>query len=154
VRLSSTEGFGIELEVTGYQFPALHDRDDGNWVRVVGRVEHPLGGWTFDDPCLTTAELEQLAGWFDGVAKGAPDPDAGYFLEPNLEFGWTSDPEPFVDVTLAHECAPPWLTERIARIDGVTLRFPVTTNDPSALSAALREMLTKFPRRGYEDGAV
>jgi len=99
VRLSSNEGFGIQLEVTGYE---------------------------------STAELEQLADWFDGVAKGAPDPDAGYFMEPSLEFGWTSDPQPFVDVTLAHECAPAW----------------------SALSAALREMLAKFPRRGYEDGAV
>jgi hypothetical protein len=63
VRLSSNEGFGIQLEVTGYEFPALHDRDDGNWLRVVGR-------------------------------------------------------------------------------------FRMSTNDPSALSAALREMLAKFPSRG------
>ncbi len=150
----STEGFGLDLDVTGYQYPELADPEDGNWLRVVGLVDHPRGGWKFDDPCLTTSELEQLAGWFDGVANGAPDPDAGYFIEPNLQFLWTVEPQPSIDVTLANECAPRWLTEREARMDGVTLRFPVSINDPRVLSAALREMLRKFPVRGHDEGAV
>jgi hypothetical protein len=154
VKLLSTEGFGLDLDVTGYQYPELADPDDGNWLRVVGRVEHPRGGWRFDDPCLTTSELVQLAGWFDGVANGAPDPDAGSFIEPNLAFSWTAAPQPLIHVTLAYESAPRWLTDREARMDGVTLHFPVSMNDPSALSAALREMLLRFPVRGHEGGAV
>jgi hypothetical protein len=68
---------------------------------------HPRGPWRFQDACLTTFELRQLAEWLDGVAQGVPDPDFGYFTEPGLRLDYCSEPEPAVSLTLALECAPP-----------------------------------------------
>ena len=99
------EGIELSLGVLGYQFPDEIDYWDANWLIIEGAVAHPQGSWRFRDACLTSFELRQLAEWLDGVARGDPDADSGYFTEPCLEFRYASEPEPAIDVILAHECA-------------------------------------------------
>jgi len=67
VLLASLDGASVELRPTRYQFPAEPPEPgdwDANWLEVHGRVRTTAGvTWTFDDPCLTTWEAEELATW-------------------------------------------------------------------------------------------
>jgi len=148
MKLIGENGATFDLMIEGYQFPEITTDDwDSNWLMVCGQVKHPQGAWNFCDPCLTTFELEQLAEWFDGVAKGNVDSDNGYFTEPNLHFEYVTMPISAIQVTFAHESAPPWLG-REERFDGAIIRFPLTLNDSGAASRSLRAILSKFPARG------
>jgi len=150
MRLVDHDRITLELVIDGYQFPEIeNDRWDSNWLMVTGRVEHPRGAWSFREPCLTAFEVEDLAGWLDGVASGEADARAGYFTEPNLEFRYLKHPEPAIEVSLGYESAPPW-----ARREAVTLRFPIAMNDPKAAARALRGYLQIFPPRGLTGGAA
>lgn len=138
----------LELSVGGYQFPDIADDPwDSNWLMVAGRVRHPHGSWTFTDPCLTTFELDQLASWLDDVAAGRPDPDHGYFTEPNLRFSYRQEPEPTIEIRVAYESAPPWLVGE-PRMQGAVLAFPVAMNDLGIAAADVRSFISRFPVRG------
>jgi hypothetical protein len=141
------EGVELSLDIVGYQFSYTREYWDANWLMVGGSVTHPKGSWQFTDPCLTTFELDQLATWFDGAASGDPDPDNGYFTEPDLEFRYVKEPEAAIDVVLAHECAPPWL-DRAGKKEGLVLRFLLSMNDPRELAASARRSIANFPIRG------
>jgi len=154
VNFSDGKGASLTLSVVGYQFPGeTSERSDANWLVISGKAKHLRGAWDFQDACLTTFELNQLADWFDGAAAGHPEPDSGYFTEPCLEFRYKADPEPTLDVRLAYECAPPWLGDSDARMDGITLRFPVSSNDLARAAGAARALLRRFPERGLVEGA-
>ena len=141
------DGVELSLGVLGYQYPDEIDYWDGNWLIIDGAVTHPQGSWRFRDACLTSFELQQLAEWLNGVARGIPDPNSGYFTEPCLEFRYASEPEPMIDVIVTHECAPPWLGTHEERMQGTRLSFPLSVNDPQALSDAVRGLLEQFPIR-------
>jgi len=151
MKLVGRNGTVLELSASGYQFPEITDDYwDSNWLMVSGKVQHPNGSWKFIDPCLTAFELEQLASWFDDVPAGNADPDLGHFTEPNLQFSCILGPEPFIEVRIAHESAPPWLVGD-ARMEGVRLEFPVAMNDVRATATELRDLVSRFPVRGRAD---
>jgi hypothetical protein len=154
MRLVGEDNIELELGIDGYQFPDASEHWDANWLLVRGRVAHPRGPWSFSDPCLTTSEVEQLAAWLDSIVAGRPSPDARYFVEPNLRFAYVASPVPTVEVTLAYESAPPWLTDRGDRLDGVAVTFPLSMNDLKEASRSLRHLLTEFPPRGVPDDAA
>lgn len=143
---SNGDGVSLELQVLGYQFPDEKSDWDPNWLIVAGSITHPRGSWRFTDPCLTTFELEQLAKWFEDAAQGKPNPAEGYFTEPCLEFRLVRGPQLAIEVILAHECAPPWLTGD-ERLGGFALQFPIPPMDPMELARAARKFLVKFPER-------
>lgn len=106
----------IELWPLGYQFPdhtPWDDRDwDANWLVMRGRIKDPDRAWTFDDPCMTTWEVEKLCGWLRQLAEGGRAVQHISFLEPNVSFEAVQ--EPTRDITLiayfGHESKPPdWL---------------------------------------------
>src|SRR5262245_34471757 len=71
MKLRAGQNITLELDAAGYQFPDIRDSDlDSNWLIVHGKIEHPLGSWSFSYPCLTTAEVERLTGWFEAIAQG------------------------------------------------------------------------------------
>ena len=137
----------LSLGVLSYQFPDSIDYWDGNWLVIDGSVIHPSGPWNFREACLTSFELQQLAEWFDGVERGHPDRDGGYFTEPCLGFSYVASPDPAIAVLLAHECAPPWITDHDDRLGGIRLHFPLSANQPRLLAAAVRDLLVQFPVR-------
>jgi hypothetical protein len=141
------DGVRLSLSVQGYQFPDAIDYWDGNWLIVNGVVTHPTGTWRFNEPCLTSFELRQLAEWLDGIEQGNPDKDLGYFTEPCLEFNYASTPQSVIEVLLAYECAPPWLTRHDDRMAGIRLHFPTSSNNPQVLAAGVRNLLQRFPIR-------
>ncbi len=154
MKLRARDGTAFELTVEGYQFPEISDdRWDSNWLIICGRVEHPRGGWTFRDPCLTTFELDRLAGWFEGVARSDPRRDAVYFTEPNLDFRYVREPEAAIEVRLGYESGPPWAKSGTERPGSTTLCFPLAESPPQQAAQGLRAELSRFPARGPNDAA-
>ncbi len=123
VRLTSTDGTVVELRPVRYQFPAAvgaGPRDwDANWLVIRGDVHLPdERHWHFLDPCLTTWEGADLAGWLRSVAAGEVEarPFPGdeerllVFTEPNLGFSLAATGGGVRDVRVhfSLEAAPPW----------------------------------------------
>jgi len=151
VKLQDAGGTSFELWAERYQFPNATEYWDANWLMVRGVVEHPSGSWRFFDPCLTTAELGSLARWLDSVALQVPSEPVCLFTEPNLRFELLAEPEPAIHVTFSHESAPDWIADSEARLEGTTLRFPISANDLSQAARDLRADLEHFPVRGIHD---
>ena len=97
--LTSSDGAGVELRPTRYQFSAAPGEPgdwDANWLQVHGCVRTAAGeSWEFDDPCLTTWEARELGDWLRAAADGrvpvveAPVEDSDgllTFTEPDLGF--------------------------------------------------------------------
>ena len=148
MKLESKDGITFELEVAGYEFPSgVGLYPDANWLLVQVRIEHPLGAWSFVDPCLTTFDVERLAGWFEATARGEANPEAEEgFVEPTLEFSYLPAPLAVIQVRFVHESGPPWFTEQ-DQGDELTLSFPVAENDLQSSARALREILVRYPKR-------
>ncbi|XAS75636.1 hypothetical protein V3G39_13385 [Dermatophilaceae bacterium Sec6.4] len=163
----------IELVVNGYQFPDIGSDDqpedpeswDSNWLIIHGTVTTGEGSpWSFQQPCLTTWEVAELADWFQNVAAGltpplppeAREPDkassyapAGWltFTEPNLSFGVGAQSEARVQllICLSHELAQPPLDVQRPTTSRITIETtPQQTQDAAA---ALQEYLATFPAR-------
>lgn len=132
VRLTSTDGTLVELRPLRFQFPgpagaAPHDWD-ANWLVIRGDVRLPdERHWHFEDPCLTTWEAAELAGWLRSVAAGdveassfpADEEHLLVFTEPNLGFslGATGEGTRQVRVHFSLEAAPSWATPPDADAD-------------------------------------
>lgn len=79
-------GRSVELRPTGY------DADDR--VLVEAAVEDAGRRWELAEPCLRADEADELAGWLDGLASGAPSAPRGG-VEPAVDElpadeGWSS----------------------------------------------------------------
>lgn len=123
MRLTSIDGAEIELRPRGYQYPSVggngpHDWD-ANWLVIRGDVRLPdERRWHFEDPCMTTWEATELAGWLRSVAAGevraspfpADDEQLLVFTEPNLGFSLaaTTEGARSVRVHFSLEAGPPW----------------------------------------------
>lgn len=149
MRISGPDGQSFELRILGYQYPDLETAEyDSNWLCVEGRVEHPRGGWTFQDPSLLTYEASELADWLDSVADGSPASDEIGFIEPNLSMSLVRSISGLqVRVCFALEARPPWALSEAEEIEEAFVDVPA---DPDALreaAAELREQLKDYPKR-------
>ncbi len=164
MHLASEDEARIELCISGYQFPGIAargERDwDANWLRVSGVVTQAgRETWSFDDPCLTTWEAEQLGSWLGDVAAGTVPPvefgtlqpgELLVFTEPNLAFGLEARVADRLRIR-AHfslEALPPWLQG--ANRPDVFEHFISLDVSAAQLAQAAEDWtlnLTKFPRR-------
>ena len=154
MRMIDRQGTYLDLEILGYQFA---DTDQGvnspsltfsdcNWLMMRGMMTLPAPGksWEFMDPCLNTAELENLADWF-GKISNSPIPRVIFFMEPNLPLSFSPLPSPVIKVTLSHESASPWNKRTFPGFDELT--FPAACNDLAQISRELYDLAAKFPPR-------
>ena len=140
----------FDLDIVGYQFT---DEDQGvnspsltcNWLMVKGMTMMPnLKSWEFMDPCLNTAELENLADWFSKISS-SPIPRVISFMEPNIKMSFAPLPEPAIKVTLSHESASPWNKRTFPGFD--ELSFPTACNDLARIARELHDLAAEFPPR-------
>jgi hypothetical protein len=125
VHLTSRDQARVELQIASYQFPSIkahgpHDWD-ANWLTVSGIVTLADGKtWSFNDPCLTTWEAEELGSWLRDVAAGTIPPSplgTGEpeklltFTEPNLALSLEARAADRlrIRVHFSLEALPPWL---------------------------------------------
>jgi hypothetical protein len=133
------------LIIVRYQFPEnTTDEWDSNWLIIDGSVRLNGKDWRFRDPCLTTFEAEDLAGWLEACALGKAAHPYCAFTEPNLQFDLV-DPKT-MRVSFALETAPPWAKQGD---DWTKHGFDLDVG-PALLKAAseLRHQLQNFPVRG------
>lgn len=151
MRLTSTDGAAIELRPLGYQHPSNrasgpHDWD-ANWLLIRGDVRLPdERRWHFADPCLTTWEAAELAGWLRSVAAGevkaspfpADEEHLLVFTEPNLGFSLAASAEVTrsVRVHFSLEAMPRWASASEDEVDLYGFFVTVTTTVPDLLRAA------------------
>jgi hypothetical protein len=84
VRFIDGDGHGVELHVTGYQFPDADDpRKRFSWHVVQGAGYAPTGSWQFRYPALTCDETPRVSAWLRDAARDGC-PSALTFTEPNL----------------------------------------------------------------------
>ena len=143
----------FDLDIVGYQFtgedqgvnfPSL-TFNDCNWLMVKGMIMLPnLKSWEFMDPCLNTAELENLADWFSKISS-SPIPRVISFMEPNLKLSFSPLPSPTIKVTLSHESASPWNKRTFPGFDELT--FPTACNDLARIARELHDLAAEFPPR-------
>jgi hypothetical protein len=153
MKLDDGQGTSLDLDIVSYQFtipdqgvnsPSL-TFSDCNWLMVKGMIVMPhLKSWEFMDPCLNTAELENLADWFGKVAD-SPIPRVIFFMEPNLRLSFSLLPRPVIKVTLSHESASPWNRRTFPGFD--ELSFPTACNDLAQISRELYDLASRFPPR-------
>jgi len=84
MRLVSSDGNLVTLEVLGYEFGHGPDWHDSNWLVVSGTVGDQHKSWSFRDPCLLTTEALNLADWFIRAADPSGTVDELDFFEPTL----------------------------------------------------------------------
>ena len=149
MRLLAARDCALQLELIGYQFPALETEPyDSNWLNIRIQATHPGGKWTATDPSLQTSEVARLADWLDGIAKGEISaPSDLSFTEPNLRFELIAQPTPTVRVYFELESRPTWASADIAGMDDLWIDFPVDSRQLSDAAANLRDQLRRFPRR-------
>ena len=153
MKLDDGQGTSLDLDIVSYQFtipdqgvnsPSL-TFSDCNWLMVKGMIVMPhLKSWEFMDPCLNTAELENLADWF-GKISISPIPRVISFMEPNMKLSFSPLPSPVIKVTLSHESASPWNKRTFPGFD--ELSFPTACNDLAQISRELYDLASRFPPR-------
>jgi hypothetical protein len=147
MKLQGDYGITVELDAVGYQNPQIEgDYLGSNWLIIHGRVEHPQGAWSFNRSCLTTIEVEHLIRWFEAIGQYS-DLIPTSFIEPNLEFSYTSSPSAAIQILLTRECAPPWLTDKRQRAEGIILSVPADKDNLLTNIGSLREWLARYPIR-------
>jgi hypothetical protein len=132
----------LELVLRGYR----EAPDEYYFLTVEARVEHPLGSWSFRDPCLTPAEAFSLAAWLESLNRGAAAQPELSFIEPNLRFvvgGPTGAPT--LRVYFELEARPDWAPSDSADEDDLWVEFPLSDLDLSRCARSLRSQLSSLP---------
>ena len=152
MRLVSRDGQLLNLEILGYQFPLLQTEPfDSNWLRVRGKVVHPRGFWTFEDPCLLTYEVAALADWLEKAGGDTPHRSDIGFTEPNLEFRLVYDSSvPHLRIYFELESRPPWAASKVAGQEDLWVQFSLVELDLNDASQSLRKQLEAFPQRAAQ----
>jgi hypothetical protein len=149
VEINSADGAWVRMSPVGYQFgveppsdPAeLAEWDD--WLVVAVAAGTADGRtWSFQDPCLTTGEAEDLALW---LRRRDGEEAAPAFTEPNLAFR-VAAARSVLEVDFSHESLPPWLPgSGLGRVYSLRLDVPA-----GALALAAEQWAAEvaaFPRR-------
>jgi hypothetical protein len=152
MRLETAGGHSLELRILGYQYPDMHTEDyDSNWLAVEGKVTHPRGNWTFNDPCLLTYEASRLADWLGSFARGTPVSDEVRFIEPNISFRSVASPTgPRLRVYFELEARPPWAPRDVVEDEHCWIDFPVSEFELHRAAASLHNQLKKYPQRAAQ----
>ena len=80
------------------------------------------GASNHDGPGLSVPGRNRLLGRQLARHEWRGDSLKGLVALPCLEFDYAPAPEPAIEVLVAHECTPPWLTRHNDRMTGIRLR--------------------------------
>ena len=110
VQLRDATAHGVEVRVTGYQFPDAEDPQQRySWHVVEGHALTAEGDWHFHFAALTCDETPLVGPWLrEAATRDASTPLR--FTEPNLGFAAVQRDASVVDLTveLDIEFLPPW----------------------------------------------
>jgi hypothetical protein len=137
----------FELRLSGYQFPAITDGWDANWLNIEVRARSGGATWTASCACILTWDLALLEDWLEDLASNVDESWSG--LEPDLTLRslGLSRGRAVVAVELAFGlCNPKPSSSEGPKRDVYVVTVPV-----AALSVARQEVgrwLAIYPPRG------
>lgn len=151
MRLTSSTGDFIELDVVGYEFESMPPEEpddwDANWLLVAGRVSSSGRVWEFREPCLTTWEADDLLKFLHRA------PAAGHesieFTEPNLSVEVVTNSPGAVTATFTFraEAAPPRTPHRKRWAEGTPVELSVSNDALLTAADQWETQLKAFPAR-------
>ncbi|MDQ4133511.1 MAG: hypothetical protein M3179_09965 [Actinomycetota bacterium] len=147
--LRSGDGNELELSIVGYQFPhSERDPWESNSLLVSVRLVTPEGTWEVVDPCLTTWEAAQLAGWLAVAARLAPGLAPLPFVQPNLTVSPRRATAEALRLRACFELErrPPW--GRTRGRGPLCVDLDVDRAQLAEAAGALAAQLAEFPMRG------
>ncbi|MBN1172942.1 MAG: hypothetical protein JXA67_12270 [Micromonosporaceae bacterium] len=157
--MTDVDGYGLELRVSGYQFPDAEDlRQRRSWHQVTGTAWCADRSWSFRYPALTCSDSPAISAWLRAVADACvsagtasadrPLSDSALtFTEPNLAFAVAEYRRPeavVVRIGLDLEYSPPWRRHHQAG-DPFVLTCLVGRQDLLDAAAAWDEEIAPFP---------
>ena len=147
----------IQVNVVGYQFPynPLRTIYDNNWLMVRIQLSEGVLTYSFDDPCMTSLELEDLVRGLENVALGLTVESEAQFIEPYMRLHThrcVGGVLVNLGVALTEEEDDPSFVELQERLEENDWeRFWVSAvlsdEDFSLMIRRFREMAERFPQR-------
>jgi hypothetical protein len=147
VRIEFNDADQVNLQISGYQYPKIDDKDyDGNWLNVYIEINSRIGKWRTIDPSLLTWELEELIEAFGKYSREEfKNIETISFIEPNLEFtfGPTENGKIHLKMIFSLESKPKsWSGDEECSLEG-----DLTPQALSEIRAELEGELSKYPKR-------
>ena len=155
VRLVGGDGNGLEVRVTGYQFPDAADRGKRfSWHMVEGAGHTSRGRWQFRYPALTCDETPRVSAWLRDAAIDAGQPELS-FTEPNLALRVADrfSDHVMLSIELDLEFLPPWERRRSAG-DPFILAIRLGRQGLVAAADAWDQEAEPFPDGLADDGSA
>jgi hypothetical protein len=149
MRLSTSDGDYVDLQISRYQYAKADNEWDANWLQI--RLDASRDGrtWTTTDPMLLTAEVKELADWLDEAVLLPEESSELEFLEPNLTFERRSGKNGKVDLTvwLELEARPPWAHKGFFGERDLSIDLDLDVDQLKRAAEDLRAQLERFPTR-------
>lgn len=138
----------ISMDIVGYQFAQpTYDAWDSEWLLVKADVVSPDGGWSFENPCLTTFELAEMSEWLASVHSLTAEQSLN-FTEPNICLEWGLGREGlWISFHFSQESSPPWCSPDDAAGTAYSLTVRPTIEELRAAASCSAQLAKKFPPR-------
>ena len=136
----------FSMAVVGWEIPAPHGDDYDEWLVVRIRVSSRFGDWEAQAAPFVAGALPPLAHWARRLADDKRVRNL-YYVDPELEFGGTSDGEARrVTVTLRQFYAPDELDDLD---DGFGMELVVDAAALRAFAAVIERQAVRFPSGAF-----
>ena len=145
MKLRDAAGHGVDLWVSGYQFPDADDpRERFSWHIVAGKASTSEGEWDFQFAALECDETPRVSAWLRQVHSGERSGRL-QFTEPNLQFAAAETLGDGVElcISLDLEFLPPW-SRHTAAGDPFVLNIAVNRGDILTAADAWDKAASRF----------
>ena len=154
MELQGPGGDAFCMQIVGYQFPELADRDyDSNWLLIDISATVRGKSWRSCHPSLLTWEVDELAQWMESIACGKEPGLELHFIEPNLSFRLRERTDDLIGlgVVFDQESRPKADRSGAGAEDEIQAELECTPLELKVWAETLREALGRFPFRVGEE---
>ena len=145
----------FRLSILGYRFPELETGLDANWLVVKIDCRHRGQPFSHETPCLTTAELKNIAQWFFDISKNdIPRGVRLCFIDPELQFELYRNLDGVIrfGILLTHGFRPPFKSvftgDDLEPDDDFCIAFEYPFDAMKAFGQRFLDLAEAFPQRG------
>ena len=154
MRLTNSAGEELEITVSGYEFPdrdKIHTQDKWvlNWLNIAIKAKHGLGTWTATCACTLTWHLSKWIEWLEDIGARRSDDKTFLACELELQMSVISQNPLTIQVVLAYEFRPPWLT---GEKENLSMDFVLSADTLAAMISYLKAQLEQYPTREVDTG--
>jgi len=149
INWTGIDGGEFGLTVSGYEFPAIEEGHDANWLNVAVSVSSKRSSWQASSPCILTWDLLSLTHWLTDLEAG--DPESWCGLEVDVVFtslGWSRG-RAVVAIALSYSLSDPAAHDQEGPARDIIVVAPSAV-EIAAARAATQRTAERFPARGEQ----